>query len=156
MIQETNQTNSYLTFRLANQTFATNVNKVMNILEMIPITRVPKAPAQLKGVINLRGMVLPVIDARIRMGMQSEEYSKNTCILVMKINSDFDEILVGTIVDAVHEVIEVNQGIIMPPQTVGAKYKTKFTQGIIPFKEKFIMLLDIDSMLSVQQQMIAE
>lgn len=156
MNQDTNQTNSYLTFRLANQTFAANVNKVMNILEMIPITRVPKAPAQLKGVINLRGMVLPVIDARVRMGMPSEEYSKNTCILVMKINSELDEILVGTIVDAVQEVIEINDGIIMPPQTIGAKYKTKFVNGIIPYKEKFIMLLDIDTMLSVQQQVFTE
>ena len=95
--EKTSKINSYLTFKLGDEEFAAHVGKVLNILEMTKITTVPKAPDYLKGVINLRGAVLPVIDARIKFGMPEAEYTTNTCIIVLDIDLDGDSVHVGAI-----------------------------------------------------------
>ena len=99
--------NSYLTFKLGEEEFAAHVGKVLNILEMTKITEVPKSPDYMKGVINLRGSVLPVIDTRIKFGMTPTEYTPNTCIVVMDIDMDGDSIHVGALVDSVQAVLEI-------------------------------------------------
>src|SRR6056297_2273186 len=98
MEQENNETNSYLTFKLGKEEFGVHVSQVLNILEMTKITDVPQSPDFMKGVINLRGMVLPVIDIRIKFDMPEIEYTNNTCIIVMDLKMDGDTIHLGSIV----------------------------------------------------------
>ena len=101
--------NSYLSFKLGDELFAVNVGKVLNILEMTRITKVPNSPEYMKGVINLRGSVLPVIDMRVKFGLELTEETVNTCILVLDIEIDNESVKVGALVDAVSEVLEIEE-----------------------------------------------
>ena len=144
-------TNSYLTFQLGDERFAVHVSKLLNILELIPITKVPKSPEFLKGVINLRGSVLGVIDIKMKFDFPITEYTKETCILVLQVLMDEDVTEVGAIVDSVHDVIEIEEKEILPPLSVGIKFKSEFVTGVINFNDKFIMVLDIDKIFSIEQ-----
>jgi purine-binding chemotaxis protein CheW len=139
---------SYLSFRLDNELFAVNVHQVINILELTKITEVPKAPYYMKGVINLRGKVLPVIDTRLKFGMEAITFTKNTCIVVMEININGERIELGSLVDSVLEVIEVSAEAITPPPSLGNKYKSNFITGMLKQNDDFIMMLDIDNVFS--------
>lgn len=142
--------NSYLSFKLGEEEFAAHVGKVLNILEMTKITEVPKAPEYMKGVINLRGTVLPVIDTRIKFGMQPTDYTTNTCIIVLDIEVDGESIHIGALVDAVQAVLEIDKSKIMPPPSIGSKYKSEFIEGVASIDDKFIMILDMDAVFSIQ------
>lgn len=142
--------NSYLSFKLGEEEFAAHVGKVLNILEMTKITEVPKAPEYMKGVINLRGTVLPVIDTRIKFGMQPTDYTTNTCIIVLDIEVDGESIQIGALVDAVQAVLEIDKSKIMPPPSIGSKYKSEFIEGVASIDDKFIMILDMDAVFSIQ------
>ncbi len=143
--------NSYLSFKLGEEEFAAHVGKVLNILEMTKITEVPKAPDYMKGVINLRGTVLPVIDTRIKFGMTPTVYTTNTCIIVLDIDVDGDSIHVGALVDAVQAVLEIEKSQILPPPSIGSKYKSDFIEGVANIDEKFIMILNMDSVFSTDE-----
>ncbi|MCG8411943.1 MAG: chemotaxis protein CheW [Bacteroidales bacterium] len=140
--------NSYLSFFLGEEEFATHVNKVLNILEMTEITEVPKSPDYMKGVINLRGTVLPVIDTRIKFGMTPTEYTNNTCIVVMEVEMDGEIVQIGALVDSVQAVLELDDSQIQPPPSIGSKYKSEFIYGMAKNEEKFIMLLDMERVFS--------
>jgi len=141
--------NSYLSFKLGNETFAANVSKVLNILEMTKITAVPKAPEYMKGVINLRGTVLPVIDTRIKFGLTPTEFTASTCILVLEVVIEEEHLHVGGLVDSVQEVLEINNEQILPPPNLGNTYKSEFINGVYKLTdEDFIMLLDMDKIFS--------
>ena len=142
--------NSYLSFKLGEEEFAAHVGKVLNILEMTKITEVPKAPEYMKGVINLRGTVLPVIDTRIKFGMTPTEYTTNTCIIVLDIEVDNETIQVGALVDAVQAVLEIDKTKIMPPPSIGSKYRSEFIEGVASIDEKFIMILNMDAVFSIE------
>jgi len=141
---------SYLTFRLGEETFAANVGKVLNILEMVKITQVPRSPDYMKGVINLRGSVLAVIDTRIKFGLSPTVISKNTCILVLDITIDSEDVTIGALVDSVQEVIEIDENTIQPSPSIGSKYKSEFITGMLKHNDQFIMLLDIDKVFSTE------
>ncbi|MBU8891911.1 MAG: chemotaxis protein CheW [Bacteroidales bacterium] len=143
--------NSYLSFNLGEEEFAVNVSKVLNILEMLKITEVPKAPEYMKGVINLRGTVLPVVDTRVKFGMTPTEYTSNTCIVVMEIEMDNDTVQVGTLVDSVQAVLELEDSQILPPPNIGTNFKSEFIYGMVKVDEKFIMLLDMEKVFSVDE-----
>ncbi len=140
---------SYLTFKLEEEIFAVNVEKVIEIQELRQITKVPKTPLYMKGVVNLRGSVLPVIDTRIKFGLSQLVETVNTCILVLKIELESDTILLGLLVDSVQEVLELNASQISAPASIGNKYKSEFIIGMGKIKEEFVMLLDIDKIFSV-------
>lgn len=140
--------NSYLSFKLGEEEFAAHVGKVLNILEMTRVTEVPKAPVYMKGVINLRGTVLPVIDTRIKFGMTPTEYTTNTCIIVLDIEMDGESIHVGALVDSVQAVLEIDESQIMPAPSIGSKYKSEFIEGVTSLDDKFIMILNMDSVFS--------
>ncbi|MBN2612867.1 MAG: purine-binding chemotaxis protein CheW [Bacteroidales bacterium] len=142
------QVKSYLTFKLGDEVFAANVSKVLNILELTKITKVPKAPAYMKGVINLRGSVLPLIDTRIKFGMSETEFTNNTCILVLDIILSGESVRIGALVDAVHEVLEIDDSQILPPPSLGSKYKSEFIDGMVKLGEEFIMLLNVELIFS--------
>ncbi|NOU18774.1 MAG: chemotaxis protein CheW [Bacteroidales bacterium] len=140
--------NTFLSFKLGEEEFAAHVGKVLNILEMTKITEVPKAPEYMKGVINLRGTVLPVIDTRIKFGMPKTEYTTNTCIIVLDIEMDGDSIHVGALVDSVQAVLELDNSQIMPAPSIGSKYKSEFIEGVANIDDKFIMILNMDAVFS--------
>ncbi len=140
--------NSYLSFRLGEETFGANVGSVLSILEMIRITKVPCSPSYLKGVINLRGEVLPVIDLRLRFGMAVTELNSSHCILVMEIQIENQEVRIGVMVDSVSEVHEIEPEEILPPPLIASKFRVEFIEGMYKVGEAFIMLLDMDKIFT--------
>lgn len=142
------KSNSYLSFKLGEEEFAAHVGKVLNILEMVKITEVPMAPTYMKGVINLRGAVLPVIDTRVKFGMTPTVYTPNTCIVVLDIDMDGDSVHVGALVDSVQAVLEIPSEGILPPPSIGSRYKSEFIEGVANIDDRFVMLLNMDMVFS--------
>lgn len=147
----TDSTKSFLSFKLGEENFAIEVMKIMEILEVSKITKVPHAPDFLKGVVNLRGGVLPLIDGRIKFGMSAIEFTVETCILVLNINIKDEKLVVGALVDSVSEVFEIETSRIQPSPTIGARYRADFIQGMIKEEDRFMMLLDIDKVFSTEE-----
>lgn len=145
---EKTEINSYLSFKLEKELFALNVASVISILEVESITEVPMAPYYMKGVINLRGTVLPIIDIRLKFGLGEITFTSNTCILVLEVKIDTEKAQVGILVDSVEEVKEIIEAEIQPPPTIGAKYKSEFIYGMAKQDNKFFMLLDINKVFS--------
>lgn len=140
---------SYLTFTLNHESFAINVSKVIEILEVPRITKIPKAPDYMKGVINLRGNVLPVIDTRIKFGMPPIENTIDTCIVVLEIEIGEEQLTIGAIMDSVKEVVDFPPDEIKPSPALGTDYNPEFIEGIIKFDDKFTMILDIGKVFSI-------
>ena len=142
------QTSSYLSFRLGDEAFAANTSKVLSILEMTKITEVPQAPHFMKGIINLRGKVLPIIDIRMKFGMTPTVYTSNTCIVVMDIAMETGSVELGVLVDSVESVLEIERDKVLEAPSIGSRYKADFIEGVIHEGDNFIMLLDIDKIFS--------
>ncbi|HBH47245.1 MAG TPA: chemotaxis protein CheW [Bacteroidales bacterium] len=143
-----NEPASFLSFRIGTELFGASVKNVISILEMTKITKVPKAPEYMKGVLNLRGNVLPVIDARIKFQIDNTAITENTCILVMQIGGKSESLLIGAIVDSVQEVLQINEDDIQPPPSIGANYQNQFIHGMVKSKDEFIMLLNVNKLFS--------
>jgi purine-binding chemotaxis protein CheW len=142
---------SYLTFKLGDEIFAANVSKVIEILEIPKITKVPRSPDFMRGVVNLRGNVLSVIDSRIKFGLAVTEDTVNTCIIVMNIDLDGQNITLGLIVDAVKEVIDIASDSIQAVPEIGSKYNSDFIEGMVKSDDQFIMILNIALLFSSQE-----
>lgn len=142
----------YLTFSLCNEEYGLEILKVREIIGIIHITTVPQTPNFIKGVINLRGKVIPVFDLRLKFGMLKNEYTKETCIIVVNVQ----EMLMGIIVDTVSEVLEISDADTEPPPIFGSRIKTDFILSMGKIKEKVIILLDIDKILSQEELEILE
>ena len=150
MTETVSNINSYLSFKLGDEFFATNVSKVLNILEMTKVTKVPKAPGYMKGVINLRGSVLPLVDTRIKFEMTETVYTPNTCILVLDILLNNESVHVGALVDSVQEVVEIEDKAIQPAPSIGTRYRTEFIEGVAKINEEFVMILNMDLIFSTE------
>jgi purine-binding chemotaxis protein CheW len=150
-IEVNNKIISYLSFKLGDEIFAANVSKVLNILELTKITKVPMAPSYMKGVINLRGDVLPVVDVRLKFGMEETTFTNSTCILVLIIQIDDQTIHLGALVDSVQEVLEIEDKLILPPPSIGSSYNSDFITGIVEHEENFIMLLDVEKVFTTHE-----
>jgi len=146
-----NDIKTYLSFRLKNELFAINVSKVLTILEMKPITKVPNSPEYMRGVINLRGNVLPVIDMRTKFGMPSVEFTQETCIIVLNVIIEEETIQLGILVDAVDAVLEIQDNEIEESPTIGTRYKVEFIKGMYMVDDGFIMILNIDLIFSAAE-----
>jgi purine-binding chemotaxis protein CheW len=142
------ETTQYLTFTLADEVFAVDVARVREILEITSITKVPQVPGFMRGVINLRGCVVPVIDLRLKFGMMETEQTVNTCIIVVEIEMDGENIVLGALADSVQEVIEMEPSQIEAAPHIGTHLKTEFLQGMGKHNEHFVMILDIDKVFS--------
>lgn len=142
---------TFLSFKLSEEVFAINVSQVLNILEMSTITRIPKSPEYLKGVINLRGTVLPVVDLRIKFGLPEKQTTVDTSIIVLSVDLEGEAVLVGILVDAVREVLELKNSDIAPTPSIGTKYNSGFIKGMWRMNDKFIMILDIDKVFSTEE-----
>jgi purine-binding chemotaxis protein CheW len=149
-------THPYLSFRLGEELFAVNVAKVLEILEVTKITKVPKSPDYMRGVINLRGSVLPVIDTRVKFDMRQTTDTVDTCIMVLNIEMDKDILVLGALVDAVQEVLEIGAEQIKPAPSIGSKYKSEFIDGMVKIDQQFIMLLNMDRVLSSNELIVVK
>lgn len=142
------QTTQYLTFTLADEVFAVDVARVREILEMPSITKVPQVPDFMRGVINLRGCVVPVIDLRLKFGMEETAQTVNTCIIVVEVAMDGETTVLGALADSVQEVIEMEPSQIEAAPHIGTHLKTEFLKGMGKHNERFVMILDIDKVFS--------
>ena len=149
-ISENTAVKSYLSFRLEEEIFALGVDRVIEILEVPKITKIPRAPDYMTGVINLRGNVLPLVDTRIKFGMTPLEFTVNTCIVVIEIEIEGESIRLGILVDAVLEVLEVDDSTMQSSPSIDAKYKLEFIKGMVNVQDNFIMLLNIDEVFTLE------
>ncbi len=142
----------YLTFVMSSEEYGIEILKVREIIGMMDITSVPQTPDYMKGVINLRGKVIPIIDLRVKFSMTEQEHTQETCTIVVEVNDS----LIGIIVDTVSEVVDVGDEEIEEAPHLGQEIDTNFIMGMGKLKEKLIILLDIDKVLSAEELEIAE
>lgn len=145
---ETIESTLYLTLRLENELLALDVSRVREILDLCAITRVPRTPEFMRGVINLRGTVIPVIDLRLRFGMPKAESTIDARIVVMEIKMGEIESVVGVLTDSVHDVIEIEHDKIDASPETGKQWRRDYVRGIGKHNDNFILLLDIDRVFS--------
>ncbi|MBN1672210.1 MAG: purine-binding chemotaxis protein CheW [Kiritimatiellae bacterium] len=138
----------YLTFKLAEEEYAVGILKVEEIIGLQPITRVPRTPPFVRGVVNLRGRVIPVIDLRLKFGLETQEATDRTCIIVLQITRESGLATLGAIVDEVLEVMDVPAEQIAPTPAFGTNVNTSFIQGIAKIDNTVTILLDIEKVLS--------
>ena len=138
------ETTQYLTFKLAEEIFAVDVARIREILEVPVITRIPRMPESMIGVINVRGSVVPVVDLRLRFGMEKMEKTVDTCIVVMEVAIEGETLVLGAVADSVDEVIEQQPDQVEPPPRIGTKIDMEFIKGMGKRDDNFIIILDID------------
>jgi len=141
----------YLTFSMAGEEYGIGILKVKEIVGMMPVTTVPQTPDFVKGVINLRGKVIPVIDLRLRFGMEEKTYNERTCIIVVEIASPSGTVLIGIVVDSVSEVLNVKTEDIEDTPTFGTRVDTGYIMGMAKMDGDIKILLDIDKVLNEQE-----
>ena len=141
----------YLTFQLGKEEFAIQVLRVREIMGMQEITAVPQTPDYVKGVLNLRGKVIPVVDLRLKFGMQEVEYTQRTCIIVVQIEQDGTRLLTGIIVDGVNEVLTLAPGDIEDTPDFGRGVATPYLLGMAKIKGAVKILLDINMAMTAQE-----
>ncbi len=152
---EIREAGQYLTFRLGQEIFAIEVAKVREVLDLAPITAIPRTPEFMSGVINLRGSVVPVVDLRLCFEMAKTENTRNTCIVVVEVLLDNDSIVIGALADSVEEVIDLEPEQIQPPPRIGTRIRTDFIRGMGKRETQFIMILDIDRVFSAEDLAMA-
>jgi len=151
-----NEIQQFLTFLLGENVYAFEVSHVREILEVIPITRVPRTPEYLRGVINNRGSVIPVLDVKQKFGMGKTGKGLNTCIIVAELMLGNDALTVGVLSDSVQEVVELDAGQIQPPPKVGAGEGAEFLMGIGKKDDRFIMIMDINHLFNAQELSVVQ
>jgi len=139
---------SYLTFKVANESFAINARCIHSIIECPNITRVPNMPEFMLGIINLREQAIPVIDTRIQFGIEASPITSNSCIIILEVDITGQNTLIGSLVDGVSEVIDIDNDKILQTPDIGGKYKSEFISGVIYSDNKFIMILDIQGLFT--------
>lgn len=144
-------TNQYLTFTLGEEHYAIEVSKVKEVLELQQITRVPKTPAFMRGVINVRGGVVPVLDLRLKFEMPQTEPTVDTCIIVLEVALNAETITLGAIADSVQEVVELPPEEIEPTPRIGTSLNTDFIDGMGKYHENFIIILNIDKVFTAEE-----
>jgi len=142
------ETAQYITFKLGDELFAVNVTQVREVLELSQITRVPTAPPYMRGVVNVRGKAIPVADLRLKFGLPPVADTVNSRIVVMELEVDGEQTVIGGIADSVHEVIELEPGQINPPPRLAMRWRTELIQGMGRRGEEFIIILNINQVFA--------
>jgi purine-binding chemotaxis protein CheW len=148
MITELSQ---YMTFKLGNELFAINVAQVREVLEVSTITRVPTAPDYMRGVVNVRGKAIPVVDLRLRFGLPATVDTVSTRVIVMELLLDGETTVLGGMADSVHEVIEMEPANIGPPPRIAMRWRTEFIQGMGRRGDDFIIILDVNAVFASEE-----
>ena len=146
----------YLTFTLAEEEYGIGILKIKEIIGMMPITTVPGTPEFVKGVINLRGKVIPVMDLRLRFGMEEMDYTERTCIVVVEIETASGTVMIGVVVDSVSEVLNIKGEDMEETPTFGAKLNTDYILGMAKMEGGVKILLEIDKILTGDEVSILE
>src|SRR5580658_6390507 len=141
----------YLTFVLGAETFAIGIMAIKEIIEYASLTEVPMMPTYVRGVINLRGSVVPVLDLPVRFGKGASEVTKRTCIVIIEVVLGTDRHTLGLVVDAVNAVLDIPAADIEPPPAFGASIRTEFIRGMVKVNSKFVILLDVDHALAADE-----
>jgi purine-binding chemotaxis protein CheW len=150
------ESGKYLTFTLAEEEYGIGILKVKEIIGMMPITSVPRTPNFVKGVINLRGKVIPVIDLRLKFGMPTIDYTDRTCIIVVEIDTDDMTIQIGIVVDSVSEVLNIKEQEMEKAPSFGAQVDTAYILGMAKIDSGVKILLDINRVLSTKEIKVLE
>ena len=150
------ETSQYLTFKIGEEVFAVDVAQVREVLEFKTITKVPRTPEFMRGVINLRGSVVPVVDMRLKFAMSKTESTLDTCIIVMEISLDGEITVLGALADSVQEVIELEPDQIEPSPSIGKRIRTEFIKGMGKQDTQFIIILDIDRVFTTEELSIVQ
>lgn len=157
MVTHSNSINTYLSLVIDKEYFAVNVGKVLEVLQMQKINRIPNVTEDIKGVTNFRGEIIPVFDTRIRFALPEREQSEKYVIMVLEIAFNENKSIIGAIVDKVKDVFTIDESEILPVPKMTASLREEFIFGIYKFKNDFVMLLDVDKMFSFQEkQLISE
>ena len=141
----------YLTFKLGDEVFALDITRVREVQDFTTVTRVPRTPEFMRGVINLRGSVVPVVDLRLKFGMSKTENGVNTCVIITEVMVDGDTTVLGALADSVQEVLDLEPGSIAPAPRIGTKLRTDFIKGMGRRDDRFIILLDVDKVFSLDE-----
>jgi purine-binding chemotaxis protein CheW len=142
----------YLSFKLSDEVFALDIVKVREVLEFTSVTKVPQTPDFMRGVINLRGGVVPVIDMKLKFGMGETEKDINTCVIITEVTMDDGETTVlGALADSVQEVFDMHEEDIEPAPRLGTQLNTEFLKGMGKKDEEFVLLLDIDKVFNLDE-----
>lgn len=141
------KTSRYLTFTLADEDYAVSVSRVKEVLDKVAIRKVPKMPIFMTGVLNLRGSVVPVINLRLKFGLEALDEEAKSNIIILEINQDKDLSFMGVFVDAVHEVIDLDSATIESAPNIGTSVDSSFIEGMCEYKDGFLILLDIEKVL---------
>jgi purine-binding chemotaxis protein CheW len=155
-VAEITDTTQFLTFGLGDDVFAIDVIKAKEVLDFAEVTQVPQTPDYMLGVINLRGSVVPVIDMRRKFNMATTDRTRNTCIVVVEVDVDGDSVTVGALADSVREVIDLSPAQIEPPPRIGTRLNTEFIKGMGNLDDRFVIILDIDKVFSIDDLVMAK
>ncbi len=145
------ETTQYLTFKLGDEVFALDISKVREVLDFPTITKVPRTPDFMRGVINLRGSVVPVVDLRLKFGMTMTENTVNTCVIITEVQVDGESTVLGALADSVQEVVDLEPDRIEPAPRIGTRLNTEFIRGMGKHNDRFIIILDIDRIFSAEE-----
>jgi purine-binding chemotaxis protein CheW len=151
---ESSNANQYLTFTLDSEQYAIGVAKVREVLEYTKITKLPRTAVFMKGIINLRGAGVPVIDLRLKFGLPETPITKDTSIIVMEVESQDGPVIVGALADAVHEVVDIEEKAIEPAPRFGTRLAAEFIRGVGKKDDLFIILLDIDRIFNAEEILV--
>ena len=141
----------FLAFNLGREAFAMDILTIKEVIQYAEITEVPLAPPSIRGVINLRGAVVPVIDLAVRFGWNRTEIARRTCVVIVEMEQAGERAVLGVIVDQVREVLEIAQDLIEPATTFGSKLRPDFIRGIGKVKGQFILILEINRVLALDE-----
>lgn len=141
----------YLTFHLAGEEYAVGILQVKEIIEYGTLTKVPQTPASIRGVINLRGNVVPVVDLALKFGLSPSPVTERTCIVIVEVELEGERTVMGVIADAVSQVIELLPQDIHAPPAFGTRVRVDFLRGMGKAGKKFVLLLDIDKVLFAEE-----
>lgn len=150
-MKEAVEQEQYLTFLLAGEEYAIGILKVKEIIEYDTVTTVPKTPRWVRGVINLRGAVVPVVDLGLKFGLEDRPVTKTTCIVIVEGQLEGQSTLMGVMVDAVSQVMDIAASAVQEVPTFGTRIKVDYLQGMAQLGKKFVLLLDIDKVLSADE-----
>ena len=153
---ETTETKQYLTFKLADETYALDIGKVREVLDFTTVTKVPRTPDFMRGVINLRGSVVPVVDLRLKFGMSATEKTVSTCVIIAEMTVDNDTTILGALADSVQEVIDLGPGDISAAPKIGTQLRTEFIRGMGKRDDRFIILIDVDKVFSSDELSVVQ
>ncbi|MFA6286485.1 MAG: chemotaxis protein CheW [Opitutaceae bacterium] len=151
-----NETAQYITFKLGDELFAINVAQVREVLELPLITKVPTSPDYMRGVVNVRGKAIPVVDLRLKFGLPPAADTINSRIVVLELELDGETTVVGGIADSVHEVIELEASQINPPPRIAMRWRTELIQGMGKRGDEFIIILDINRVFTSADTVLRE